>query len=249
MIVGLYLFLAGFAAGTVDAIAGGGGLISLPILLSTGMPAHLAFGTNKLQSTLGTLMATRRYHKQGLISFKYAYQGVIFGLLGAIAGSITTQRISSDLLQKITPLLLAAILIYILFSKKHTIHNTAPRMRAGLFFILFGFGLGFYDGFFGPGTGSFWVVALTFFLGYNLIQATAYTKVFNLNSNFVATICFALGANIHYGYAAWMAAGSILGGQLGAHLAIKKGASLIRPLFICIVSLTIASLIYKNYSF
>ncbi len=244
----LFLFLAGLLAGTVDAIAGGGGLISVPVLLSIGLPPHLAFGTNKLQSSVGTLMAAGRYYRHGLISLKSVYEGVIFGFMGAVAGAVSMQMLDTKILQLIIPFLLLGILLYMLFSPHGKMDQPSlPRMPATWFYLIFGFGLGFYDGFFGPGAGSFWVFALTFFLGYNLIKATAYTKIFNLNTNIVATICFALGGNIDYHYAACMAAGSLLGGQLGAHLAVRKGVRLIRPVFLGIVSLTIASLVYRSY--
>ena len=107
--------------------------------------------------------------------------------------------------------------------------------------------MGFYDGFFGPGSGSLWVFSLTFFLGFNLTKATAYTKVFNLKSNIIATACFALGHNIDYRLALCMAAGQLIGGRLGAYLAIKNGAKLIRPIFISVVTMTIFTLVYKSY--
>jgi uncharacterized membrane protein YfcA len=154
---------------------------------------------------------------------------------------------NSHLLRDIIPYFLLSILLYTIFSPRLNDENHAPRIRESWFYLLFGFGLGFYDGFFGPGTGSFWLVALTFFLGYNIIKATAYTKVFNLNSSVVATLCFMVGGNIDYRFALCMAAGQLIGGRLGAHLAITRGARLIRPLFICVVSVTIASLAYKTY--
>lgn len=244
----LILFFTGLFAGTVDAIAGGGGLISLPVLLSLGMPPHLAFGTNKLQGTIGTFIATRRYYRHGLISIEAVYKGVIFSLAGGICGSVTAQMINSDFLRKIIPILLFVILLYTVSSPRLGHKDEKPKMGEFLFYLLFGFGLGFYDGFFGPGTGSFWVFLLTFFLGYNLIKATAYTKVFNLNSSFIATICFALGGNIDYRVALCMAAGQFIGGRLGANLAISKGARLIRPLFLMVVSMTIATLLYRAYA-
>lgn len=241
------LFLTGLFAGTVDAIAGGGGLITLPVLLSLGLPPQVALGTNKLQGTMGTLIATHRYYRHGLISGKGLYQGVLFGAVGAFIGALAWQVLSGQFLGKIIPLLLCIILLYTIFSPRLGDHDHHPRMREPLFYIIFGFGLGFYDGFFGPGTGSFWVFALTFCLGYNLIKATAYTKLFNLNSSFIATLCFMLGGNIDYRFALCMAAGQIIGGRIGAHLAITKGARLIRPLFLAVVSVTIASMMYKSY--
>lgn len=244
----LILFFTGLFAGTVDAIAGGGGLISLPILLSLGIPPHLAFGTNKLQGTIGTFVATIKYYKHGYISLNKIYLGIIFGLIGSAAGAIAAQLTSSDVLRQIIPILLFFILIYTLCSPKLGLHDKKPKMNEFLFYIIFGFSLAFYDGFFGPGTGSFWVFFLTFFLGYSLIKATAYTKVFNLNSSFVAMVCFAIGGNIDYRLGLIMAMGQLIGGRLGAHLVITKGARLIRPIFLSMVTLTIATLLYKSYS-
>jgi uncharacterized membrane protein YfcA len=244
----LLLFTAGLFAGTVDAIAGGGGLISLPVLLSIGMPPHIAFGTNKLQGMVGTFVATLKYYRHGYISIKKLYTGIAFGLLGGIAGAVAAQVMSSDILRKIIPIFLLIILIYTVCSPRMGQKDNKPKMNEFGFYLVFGFALSFYDGFLGPGTGSFWVFALTFFLGFNLIKATAYTKVFNLNSSFIAMICFAIGGNIDYRIGLVMAAGQIIGGRLGAHLAISKGAKVIRPIFLGVVSLTILTLVYKSYA-
>lgn len=241
------LFLTGLIAGTIDAIAGGGGLISLPMLLGVGVPPHIALGTNKLQSSVGTFTATCSYYRAGLFNFQTIYKGLIFGFIGTVLGAITGQLISAEILKHIIPILLIIIFIYTLCSPKLGTEDRKAIFNELYFYSIFGFILGFYDGFFGPGTGSFWVFSLICFLGYNLRKATAYTKIFNLKSNLIATACFALGQNIDYRIAICMAFGQLLGGRLGAHLAIKNGAKLIRPIFIIIVSLTIMSLFYKNY--
>lgn len=244
----LLLFATGLFSGTVDAIAGGGGLISLPVLLSIGLPPHLALGTNKMQGTIGTLVAVGRYSREKWISFETVYLGIIFSMAGAISGAVMSQVISSDSLKKVVPILLLIVFLYSLLSPKVGNHDRMPRVRESIFYFLFGLGLGFYDGFLGPGTGSFWVFSLMFFLGFNLIKATAHTKVFNLSSSFIATICFALGNNIDYRIALAMGAGQLIGGRLGAGLAIRQGARLIRPLFLFVVFTTIASLIFRRYA-
>lgn len=243
----LILFLTGLTAGTIDAIAGGGGLISLPILLSLGVPPHVALGTNKLQSTVGTAVATYSYYKARLFSMNMVYKGLIFGLIGAILGSIASQWISSVLLKQLIPVLLVIIFFYTLFSPKLGVEDRKPRLSEYYFYIIFGFGLGFYDAFFGPATGSFWVFSLIFFLGYNLTKAAAYAKVFNLKSNVIALVCFAVGGNVDYRIGLCMAAGQLLGGRLGAYLAIRSGAKIIRPIFIMVVSISIMSLVYQSY--
>lgn len=243
----LTLFLTGLIAGTVDAIAGGGGLISVPMLFFVGLPPHLVFGTNKLQGALGNLMATRRFWRAGLIASREVRLGVFTGLLGAICGATGNQLLSPDLLKMIAPIMLCAIFIYTLFTPRLGHQDMHARMTSRLFYLSFGFLIAFYDGFFGPGSGSFWVFSLMFCLGYNLIKATAYTKLFNLNSSVIAVVCFALGGNIDYRVAIVMGAGQIIGGQLGAILAIKKGAVLVRPLFLTMVFCTIATFAIRSY--
>ena len=244
----LLLFLIGLFASTVDAIAGGGGLISLPMLLSIGIPPHLALGTNKLQASIGTLSAVLKYYRHGYISLKESYIGLSFGALGAVSGAMSAQLLQNDLLAKIVPLLLCVIFIYTLLSPHLGFQDRKPKMKEVWFYLIFGFVLGYYDGFFGPGTGAFWTFSLTCLLGFNLIKATAYTKLFNLNSNLMAVLCFAIGGNIDYKLALAMALGSLLGGFLGAHFAISKGARIIRPIFLIVVSMTVAVLLYRTYT-
>jgi uncharacterized membrane protein YfcA len=211
------------------------------------MPPHIALGTNKLQSVFGTATATYGYHKQGWLQREGLILGLVSSLIGAIMGAVSSQFIQSDILKKIIPVLLLFVLLYTIFTPKLGLSQEKPKMNAMLFYMVFGTLLGFYDGFLGPGTGSFWVFLLIYFLGQSLVTATAYTKIFNLNTNIAALICFAIGNNVNYEIGFCMAAGQILGGHVGAQFAIKKGLKLIRPIFILVVTLTIASLIYKNY--
>jgi len=240
-------FGAGLLAGTVDAIAGGGGLISLPLLVSVGLPAPVALGTNKLQASVGTFVATYNYFKNDLISFQILIKGILFGFLGATSGALAAQYIDSSILERILPFLMLAIFVYTIYTPNLGLLDNKQRMNEPLFYMLFGFGLGFYDGFLGPGTGSFWVIALVFFLGYNLSKATAYTKVFNLKSNIIAATWFVLGHHIDYKIGALMACGQLLGGKIGSQLVILKGSKLVRPIFLTIVFFTILIMFYKSY--
>lgn len=243
----LLLFATGLLAGTVDAIAGGGGLISLPVLLCMGLPPHLAFGTNKLQGTLGTLVAARRYHRAGWISLNKAKTlGLVMAALGGLLGSVLTQLLSPAILKAIVPVLLLLIFLYTVLTPKMGHKESAPRLSESWFYPIAGLLFGFYDGFFGPGTGSLWVFILTFFLGYHLIKATGYTKLFNLTSSLSASLCFAIGGNIDYRIALVMVLGQMLGARLGAGLALKQGAKLIRPLFLGVILLTIVSMIVRD---
>lgn len=243
----LLLFGAGLLAGTVDAIAGGGGLISLPLLISIGLPAPVALGTNKLQASIGTSVATYHYFKNKLVSFRVIVKGLLFGFLGATSGSLIAQCINSSALQKILPFLMLIIFIYTIYTPKLGLLDSKQRMKESVFYRLFGFSLGFYDGFLGPGTGPFWIIAIVFFLGYNMSKATAYTKVFNLKSNMIATIWFMLGHHIDYKIGFIMACGQFLGGKIGSQLVILNGAKLVRPIFLTIVFFTILVMFGKSY--
>lgn len=247
MLTLLLLFATGLLAGTVDAIAGGGGLISLPVLLCMGLPPHLAFGTNKLQGTLGTLVAARRYHRAGWITLNKARSvGLVMAGVGGLLGSVLTQLLSPAVLKAIVPVLLLLIFLYTVLTPHMGTKDRAPRLSEAWLYPLVGLLLGFYDGFFGPGTGSLWVFLLTFFLGYHLIKATGYTKLFNLTSSLSASLCFAVGGNIDYRIALVMVLGQLIGGRLGAGLALKQGVKLIRPLFLAVIFCTIVSMIVRD---
>lgn len=240
------LFATGLTAGTVDAIAGGGGLISIPVLLAFGLPAHTVLGTNKLQSSIGTAVATLNYFRHGFISLQRIMIGLVTVFIGASLGAFTAQILSATVLSKLIIILLIGIFIYSVCRPKLGLEDHEPRMLEKNFFMIFGFILGFYDGFFGPAVGSFWAMGMVYFLGYNLAKATAYTKVFNLESNLVALFWFILGHNVNYKIGLTMACGQIIGGKLGSHLVIKKGAKFVRPIFLCIVLLTIIIMLYRT---
>lgn len=238
------LFMTGLTAGTIDAIAGGGGLISIPVLLGMGVAPPIALGTNKLQATIGMIVASHRYY-QNQKSWFPPSEVLLSGFAGATLGAISSQMIKAHILNKIIIVLMSLILVYTIFSPKLGIEDRRPKLNESGFFIIFGLVLGFYDGFLGPGAGSLWVFALTFFLGFNFIKANAYSKISNLNSSIVAAICFMIGKNIDYHIAFCMAGGQLIGNRFGAYLAIKNGPNLVRIIFILVVSMTTLVLICR----
>ncbi len=243
----MLLFFTGLAAGLVDSIAGGGGLIALPVLLTLGMPVPLALGTNKFQSMCGTISSARHYARSGLVDFQACRVGVAATFVGAVAGVLTVQHTDTRVLARLIPWLLAVILVYTIFRPSVGVEDHPPRMRTNVFYIVFGLGLGFYDGFFGPGVGSLWAILLIVLLGQNFARATAHTKVMNLTSNIVAVALFGYAGLIHYSAGVVMGAGQVIGARMGAGLAVKHGASFIRVIFLTIVGLTLARLIWVNY--
>ena len=241
------LFSGGLLAGFVDSIAGGGGLISLPVLLSVGLPPQLALGTNKLQGSFGTLSAALNYIRKGEADLKSSLPGIVFTLIGALTGAWSIQRLDPGFIKNIIPVLLLVVFVYTLFSKDLGMKNRHALMGTNGFFCIFGLGLGFYDGFFGPGTGSFWTAAFLVVLGLNMTKAAGYTRIMNFTSNVVALATFIVGGNVIYSAGICMALGQIIGARIGSGLAIKKGARFIRPVFLSVVFLTIARLGYVYY--
>ena len=240
----IFLLCMGFLAGFIDAIAGGGGLISLPALAYTGMPIVMVLGTNKLQTSVGTSVAVYKYYKSGLLNFSTVYRGLIFGFIGAISGSILVNHVSNQFMQYIVPFLMLTVFVFNLFNKSLGIKPRKKRMSEALFFSLFGFVLGFYDAFFGPGTGNFWIMSIVFFLGYTFLQASGYAKVLNLKSNLFSTAVFLYYGHVNFIFAGVMAFGQVFGGYLGAKMVILKGSKLVRPLFMLIVFINIIILFY-----
>jgi uncharacterized membrane protein YfcA len=237
------LFIVGGVAGWIDSIAGGGGLLTVPVLLNLGLPPADALGTNKLQAVFGSGAATWHYGRAGLIDFRNAVTGVIFTAIGAALGALTVQWFRPDFLRVVIPFLLVAIAVYFLV-RPHLGDNAArPRMSSGPFHLLFGLVLGFYDGFFGPGTGSFWAVAYVLLLGLNLTKATAHTKLMNFTSNAASLAIFVLGGKVYWLAGLTMGVGELLGARLGAKMVIRRGARFIRPIFIAVVLAICARLV------
>lgn len=230
---GVYAALTGVAviAGFIDSIAGGGGLITMPAFLFAGLAPHVALGTNKLQSICGTTMAAWRYRKAGL--FRIGPNRLLVGVVftGALAGALTIQRIDARALSLLVPVMLLAVAVYTVFSPRMDDHDSEPRIAERRYLPLAG-GIGFYDGFFGPGTGSFFAVSLVGLRGMGLTRATGLTKLLNLTSNLASVIVFALGNQVEWRLGLCMALGAMTGAWIGAHSATRFGARLIRPLLV-----------------
>jgi len=225
--------LAGTAlvAGFIDAVAGGGGLITVPALLFAGVPPHMALGTNKAQSICGTALATLRYHRAGLFRLGDSKALIAAVFVGAISGGVAIQWIDARVLALIVPVMLLAAVAYTLLSPRMDDEDRHARIGERAYLPVGG-GIGFYDGFFGPGTGQFFAVTLVGLRGMGLTRATGLTKLLNLTSNFAALIAFAAGGKVIWLLGLTMAVGSMSGGWLGAHFATRHGAKVIRPLLV-----------------
>jgi uncharacterized membrane protein YfcA len=231
--------------GFIDAIAGGGGLIMMPALLAAGIPPINALGTNKLQSMFGTATAFANYARKGMVDWRQHRGTIAMVFVGASIGVIAVQSIKPGALALIIPLLLVAVALYVLASPRMTDEDAHQRLTTT------GYGpvaaaIGAYDGFFGPGTGSFFTATLVGLRGVGLTRATALTKLLNLTSNVASVIFFALGGKILWLLGLAMAAGAMLGGYLGSHTAMRFGAAIIRPLLV-ILSLGLTARVSWSY--
>ena len=240
------LFCVGFVASFIDAIAGGGGLITIPALLMTGMPPAMALGTNKLQAVGGALSASFYFLRKRAVNLRDIWFILIWVFLGSALGTLLIQSIDVAIFKKILPFLILAIGLYFLFTPKLGDEDRKQRLSHILFGLLVSPFLGFYDGFFGPGAGSIMSLACVTLLGFNLQKATAHAKVMNFTSNFAAFIFFLFGGQILWKVGFVMMAGSILGANLGAKMVMTKGKILIRPMVVIISFMMTAKMVYDQ---
>ena len=241
------LFGAAFVAGLVDSIAGGGGLITVPLLMGIGLPPQVALGTNKLQASFGSGSAMLHFVRAGTVKLSDCRSGILWTAIGAALGVWGVQLLDATILKQLIPWLLASIAVYTLFCPALGSKDSHARMKSGPFYLLFGLSIGFYDGFFGPGTGSFWTMALMLLLGYSMMRATATTKVMNFTSNFVALVFFLSVGQVRFVEGIIMGVGQFIGARVGSKLVIKRGTSFIRPVFITMVLALVGRLIYQNF--
>src|SRR5215831_4124787 len=226
------LFGTGLVAGFVDSIAGGGGLITIPVLLNFGLEPQLALGTNKLQASFGSGSASWHYAQARTVSLKDCQRGFVITLLGGAAGALVVQRVDPSFLKRAIPVLLIVVAAYALLKPSLGSEDLHPRMTRPWFDLLFGLLIGFYDGFFGPGTGTFWTMAYMVCLGFNMTKATGSTKVMNFASNFSSLIFFLVGRNVDFIAGLVMGIGQLLGAKVGATMVVRRGVKFIRPIFI-----------------
>ena len=237
--IALLLLAAAFLAGFVDSIAGGGGLITVPALLLAGFSPVEALGTNKLQGLFGAGSATIAYASKGHVDLKRQLPSAALSFLGAAAGAALATVLPGELLRAALPAMLIAIALYFAVAPRLGDADSRARLRFPIWVPVMGFCIGFYDGLFGPGTGSFLTMGFVTLFGLGLTRATGHTKVLNLMSNLGALVVFVLAGDVVWPAAIAMAIGQLAGGYIGARTGIRFGARLIRPLII-IVSVILA---------
>ncbi len=247
----LIVSLASLFAGFVDAMVGGGGLILVPALFATFPNTHPAtlFGVNKGASVWGTGMATWQYSRRVDMRWAALLPAALAGLTGSFGGAWLVTVVSPDFLRRLLPLVLLGVLAYTLV-KKDMGRVHAPRYtgrKETLVACAIGGVIGFYDGFFGPGTGSFFVFLFVRWLGYDFLNASASAKLLNTATNIAAIALFAWKGHIWWHFVLVMAVANVLGSLLGTHMALKHGAGFVRGVFVLVVSALIVKTSYDAF--
>ncbi len=226
------LFAAACIAGFVDSIAGGGGLITIPVMLIVGIPPLEAIATNKLQGQFGVASATLAYARKGHVDLRKQLPMALMATLGGILGAFLASVVPAAALAAAIPFLLIGIALF--FALKPNLSDLDSHQRVTPF--VFGLTIvplvGLYDGVFGPGAGSFYMLAFVLLAGFGLLKATAHTKLLNLGSNFGSFLVFAVTGSILWKVGLVMGAGQVLGAQLGSRVAMRGGARIIKPLLV-----------------
>ena len=240
----LLVSVASLLAGFVDSIVGGGGLILVPALFAVfpSAPPATLFGTNKGASIWGTGLATLQYSRRVRMAWQALLPAALAALLAAFAGAWLVTVVSPELLRKILPGVLVLLLAYTL-TKKDLGREHAPRFagrREALVLASIGALVGFYDGFFGPGTGSFFVFLLVRVVGYDFLHASASAKLLNTASNLAALVLFAWKGHVWWHLVLAMALSNMVGSLAGTHLALKHGTGFVRVVFMLVVAALIA---------
>lgn len=247
----ILLCLVAFAAGFVDAIAGGGGLIQVPmgIVLLPNYPVATVIGTLKIPAFSGTSIAAIQYARKVKVNYRQLAAMMLVAFIAAFSGSKLLTMVRNDHMKPILLIVLIAVAIYTYSNKKFGIHThkAHSKREEWLYVVVISLIIGFYDGFIGPGAGSFLMISFISLLGYDFLKASANAKFVNLATNFGSICFFALSGKIIYAIALPMAVCNAIGGALGARLAIFKGNKFIRIFFLFIICLTIIRFGYDVY--
>jgi len=242
------LILASFVAGFIDSVAGGAGLVLVPSFILAGLPPQIALGQEKLVSTLGTFSAIFNFFKSKKILWNFVAIGVPSALIGAYIGAKAILYLDENTVGQIIVFMMPLGLLFSFLPKKDIdVKVEITRFKKIILFPIVAFIIGFYDGFFGPGTGSLLIIALHYIMGLSLVVSSATSKIFNLASNTGAFIAFFIAGKMLFLIGIPMIIASIIGNHIGSHMTIKKGDSFIKPILFSMIFILFVTMIYKYF--
>ena len=245
-VLGFLAFIAIFA-GFVDAVAGGGGLLTVPALLLVQIPPVQALATNKLQASFGSFTASFTMIKKGQADLSSLWPAIISCFLGAALGALILQFAPPSSLELIIPIVISVICVYFLFAPNPGAVKSKPRVSKYYWRFFYVPVLGFYDGYFGPGAGMFYSLGEVALRGRKIIKAIAHAKVLNFTSNIASLIIFIAGGKVIWVAGLAMVLGQILGSYLGAHAAMKGGIAFIKPMIVIVCLAMLLKFTFDNY--
>ena len=241
------LFFVAILAGFIDSLAGGGGLLTVPALMAAGLPPAQALATNKLQACGGSLSASLYFIRRKVVNLADQKLNILMTFLGSTGGALLVQHVQSDILKQILPILVIGIGLYFLLMPKLGEEDRQRRLYGLPFALVAGGCVGFYDGFFGPGAGSFYALAFVTLAGFNLAKSTAHAKLLNATSNVGGLLLFIIGGKVIWATGFVMMAGQFIGARAGSRLVLSKGQSLIRPMIVVVSAVMSAKLLYDSH--
>lgn len=237
-----------FLGGLIDAVAGGGGLVTLPAYLIAGLPPHMASGTNKCGNAFGTFLSTGRFLKQGEVHMPSALAGALGALLGAWVGAKLNMIMPEKILYYLMLAIVPVMAVFLLFKRDFGKENRSgqfAKLQLLAMALSIGLVIGAYDGFFGPGAGTFLMLSFTGICKFDLLTASGNTKLANSASNLASLVTFALAGKVMWTVGIPAAICGIAGNYVGSGLALKGGAKVIRPMFFVVLALLVARLVYN----
>ena len=245
----LFICGMGFLAAFIDAVVGGGGLISIPALMMTGLPLLEVLGTNKAAAVMGACTSFISFIRSGKVDLKLIRLLFPITLIGSAVGVFVVRQVPPDFLRPLVVVMLVLVLLYSIFRRDWGRENKYGGMRRRVLLLsaVVAFTFGFYDGFFGPGTGSFMLFAFLL-VGFDFLGAAANARALNFASNLAAVLLFTYFGLVDFTYAVPMGAAMIVGAWCGARLAIKKGTAYVRPLFIAVTAVLIGKQLFDLFS-
>ncbi|WP_327091993.1 TSUP family transporter [Nonomuraea sp. NBC_01738] len=244
------LLVAAAGAGWVDAVVGGGGLLQLPALMVAGIPPVQAMGTNKLAAVFGTASAAITYGRSVKLDREVAVPAGVLAVLSAGGGAVVAGAVSSEVLRPVVMVVLLGVAAFVTFRPnlgKVPHPQLRTRRRVVVAVLVSGAGIAFYDGVMGPGTGTFLIIAFTTILGLDFVNASATAKIINVGTNLGALVVFGVQGHLLWGLGLGMAACNVAGAQLGARMALKRGAAFVRIVLLCVVVVMVARLGWQQF--
>lgn len=244
----IFLFVTGFVASFIDSVVGGGGLVTLPALLMTGLPITHVLGTNKLAASMGSVTSMITFIRSGKINLSLVKWLVPLSFIGSMSGAYMVRYVPSEFMKPLVVILLVVVAFYTVFKKDWGDISTYDGLskKTGIISGLVAFVIGFYDGFFGPGTGSFLIFAFLL-LGFDFVSSSGNAKALNFASNIAAMITFLWLGYVHLEYSLIMGFGMILGAIAGTRVAIRKGAAYVKPLFVSVTIILVGKQLWDLF--